>query len=109
MFPFPVGVIVPSCVSSGLAKVCIKPCRRFFEKLKVCFLTVVGVAGGDDGPVGWAKLKLGVVGLIMAASIEVDTRLCVLYVARSRRQRPWQISSPSGRGKRLRGIAVHDK
>ena len=109
MLPFPVGVIVPSCVSSGLAKVCMKPCRRFLEKLKVCFFRVVGVAGGDDGPAGGAKLKFGVVGLIMAASIEVRIRLFVLYRARSRRQRPWQMSSPSGRGKRLRWIAVHDK
>jgi len=75
VLPFPVGVIVPSCVSSGLAKVCMKPCRRFLEKLKVCFFRVVGVAGGDDGPAGGAKLKFGVVGLIMAASIEVRIRL----------------------------------
>ena len=38
-------------------------------KLKVA---VVGVAGGDDGPACWAKLKFGVVGRI-AIVLEVST------------------------------------
>lgn len=96
---------MPSSVSRGLAYVFMKPCRRFLEKSKVGLLKVVGVAGGDEGP---TNLKFGVVGLMIAA-VEVEYRLYTLYEARSRRQRPWQISSPTGRGNSSRGIAVHDK
>jgi hypothetical protein len=40
------------------------PCRRF---LNVNVEVVVGVCGGDESPACWAKLKLGVVGRMVAS------------------------------------------
>lgn len=74
----------------------------FFVRLKD---DVVGVAGGEEGPACWAKLKLGVVGRIAIVVQGFDSRL--LCSKRSRRQRPRKISP--ARREKTRRIAVHDK
>ena len=67
--PEPWGVIVPpfECREGGIIGKSwkIAPCRRDFLPLKVN-VVVVGVAGGEDGPACCAKLKLGVVGRMIA-------------------------------------------
>lgn len=54
-------LLCKSGVDTGREKFAI-PWRRFLEAtLK---FDVVGVAGGEEGPACWAKLKLGVEGLM---------------------------------------------
>jgi hypothetical protein len=73
--PLPLGVIVPppECTVGGKVGKSWKkaPWRRDFLPLKVK-VVVVGVAGGEEGPAcWWTKLKLGVVGRMIASLLYV--------------------------------------
>lgn len=100
----PFGVITPFCwVDTGREKFRTPWRRFFFVRLKD---DVVGVAGGEEGPACWAKLKLGVVGRIAIVVRGFDPRL-LSRSRRSRGQRPWKVSP--ARREKTRRIAVHDK